>query len=257
MMTHSRMKRPKVSDVITEQIGAMIIEGGLKPGAKLPPERKLAEQLQTSRPTLRAALQQLETQGFIYRVQGGGNYVADKVESSFADPLLALYQNRDEFKYDLLEYRHALEEATCYLAAQRATPADKEIIQQRYDEWLTLHRENRESDIEAEADLAFHLSIAEASHNVVLPHAMRSSLTLVEHSVTRNLKELYADDSRRALIRQQHEAMLNAILESNAEASRAAVKEHLSYVKDSLEEMDIHKLRNERTQAIKAVLNRA
>jgi GntR family transcriptional regulator len=50
--------------------------GGLDAGASLPPERELAEQLGTSRTTLRKALGELAADGVLRRTQGSGNFVA-------------------------------------------------------------------------------------------------------------------------------------------------------------------------------------
>lgn len=49
---------------------------GLDRGASLPPERQLAEQLGTSRTTLRKALAELAGEGVLRRTQGSGNFVA-------------------------------------------------------------------------------------------------------------------------------------------------------------------------------------
>jgi GntR family transcriptional regulator len=50
--------------------------GGLQAGVSLPPERDLAEQLGTSRTTLRKALAELAGEGVLRRTQGSGNFVA-------------------------------------------------------------------------------------------------------------------------------------------------------------------------------------
>ncbi len=224
----------------------MILDGSYKPGDKLPPERELASQFGTSRPSVRAALHKLEAQGFIRRVQGGGNYVSDKVGAALTDPLLDLFEERDDFKYDLLEYRHALEGAACYLAAQRANDDDKKKIKQAYDAWLKVFKEEAGPEIESKADLDFHLSIAEASHSVVFPHAMRQTLDLIRHSVTTNLKGIYAQGERKDEVARQHLNMMEAIFNGDAEAARDAVRTHLDLVQEEFERSDIRALREKR-----------
>lgn len=54
------------------------IDGGLAPHDKLPTERELADEFEISRPTVRRALDQLENDGVVYRVQGAGTFVSDK-----------------------------------------------------------------------------------------------------------------------------------------------------------------------------------
>lgn len=247
-MDYESTKPQKMSDLIMERIGNMIVEGTLKPGQKLPPERELAERFKTSRPSLRGALHKLEAKGLITRIQGGGTYVAEDIDQSFTDPLLTLLQDKDELKYDLLEYRHALEETACRLAAQRATDADRENIQSCFDEWMRIHEQNDDRRVEAEADYAFHLSIAEASHNVVLPHAMRSLQQLMKHGVEINLKDLYTSDERRQKIREQHTAMLEAVLGGDAEGAKESASRHLDYVRDTMENTDTVLERTERAE---------
>lgn len=59
----------------------MIERGQLTPGDRVPSERELTEQFSVSRMTARQALIELETQGYLHRVQGKGTFVATpKVE---------------------------------------------------------------------------------------------------------------------------------------------------------------------------------
>ncbi|MCL5186551.1 GntR family transcriptional regulator, partial [Escherichia coli] len=56
-MAYSKIRQPKLSDVIEQQLEFLILEGTLRPGEKLPPERELAKQFDVSRPSLREAIQ--------------------------------------------------------------------------------------------------------------------------------------------------------------------------------------------------------
>jgi GntR family transcriptional regulator len=61
-----------------------VIDGGLAPHEKLPTERELADEFEISRLTVRRALDQLEQDGLLYRVQGAGTFVSEKrVTKSF------------------------------------------------------------------------------------------------------------------------------------------------------------------------------
>ena len=64
-MPVQRVNVPKLSDAIMHQLESMILEGSLKPGDRLPPERQLAEQLGVSRPSLREAIQRLAARGML------------------------------------------------------------------------------------------------------------------------------------------------------------------------------------------------
>lgn len=253
LISKEHIKKVRVSDIILDRISNMILAGTYQSGERLPAERELAEQLNTSRPSVRAALSKLESQGMITRVQGGGTYVSDKVEASFSDPFLALFQKDEEFKYDVLEYRHALEEASCFLAAEKATDEEKQNIKAKFDAWKALHSALDAPEVEAEADLAFHLSIAEATHNYILPHAMKSSHRMIEESVTSNLKTLYTAPERRQKIVDQHSAMLEAILRGDPDGARRAVRDHLNFVRSEIEKADIQNQRENRMSKNKMI----
>lgn len=61
---------------IAEEITTMIREGRYKPGDLLPTEMELSKTYNVSRPTVRAAMQQLSVDGYIRRVKGSGTFVA-------------------------------------------------------------------------------------------------------------------------------------------------------------------------------------
>ncbi|WP_221798213.1 GntR family transcriptional regulator [Oceanobacter mangrovi] len=234
-MPNQKIRSQKISDIVAEQLESMLIEGSLEPGQKIPTERALAERFEVSRPSVREALNKLEAKGLVIRRQGGGTYVADNIGMSMTDPLFDLLGSHPEFNYDLLEYRHALEEIAAHYAAVRATESDHQIIRQRYQEWLDGHNARLGAEKEAELDWRFHLSIAEASHNAVLLHSMRALLSLFKQTIATNLTYLYTEESRREEIRQQHEAMRDAVLERNGEAARKAVNNHLAFVEETLQ----------------------
>ena len=82
----------RAADVIMDQIERLILEGKVRPGQKLPSERRLAEEFDVSRPTVREAIQKLEARGLIQRRHGGGTFVAEHVGSTFIDPMMTMIQ---------------------------------------------------------------------------------------------------------------------------------------------------------------------
>ena len=67
-----------LTELTSNRLRAMIHEGTLKPGTRLPNEHKLAEALGVSRGTLRSALHMLQQQGLIWRRQGMGSFISEK-----------------------------------------------------------------------------------------------------------------------------------------------------------------------------------
>lgn len=239
------IRQPKVSDVIMGQLETMILEGTLRPGEKLPPERELAVQFEVSRPSLREALQKLEAKGLLYSRQGGGSYVTDIVERAFFDPLAEIMSTNPEAHYDLLEFRHALEGISAYYAALRGTDADREVIKLRFQALCETH-ELKDSAAEAKADAEFHLAIAEAAHNVFLLHVLRALFGLLEKSIISSLETLYTREQSRKEIPRQHQALLEAILAGDPEEARQAVHAHLAFVEENMLSMGRERSRKER-----------
>lgn len=66
-----------------------------KPNDKLPTERALCEQHKISRATVRQAFSYLEQNGYIYKVQGKGTFVAPKI---MEQSLLEFYSFSDEMR---------------------------------------------------------------------------------------------------------------------------------------------------------------
>lgn len=240
------MKHSRLSDQIAEQLESMIIEQGLKAGERLPAERQLAEQLQVSRPSLREAIQKLASKGILASKRGGGTYVQDAPHAAFVDPMLALFRENPEYRFDVLEIRHALEGNAAFYAALRATDEDKAHILKNFDRMLELHGD-KDPMAEARADAAFHLSIVEASHNLVLLHVMQGLFSLLQSSISHNLDKLYTIPRVFEPLSNQHETLLSAILNGAPEKARAAAQEHLTFVEESLKKIDEEEARKLRS----------
>ena len=244
-MTYQRVKQPKISDVIMSQLEAMILEGSLNPGQQLPPERELAAQFEVSRPSLREALQKLSARGLIVSRQGGGSFVSENIGSSMVDPLTELFSTHPEAQHDLLEFRHALEGVSAYYAALRCTQVDKERLQACYVALQTAHDEKL-FDQETKADAQFHMAIAEASHNAVLLHTMRSLFTLLHKNIYANLESVYPKRDTRQRIHNQHRVLLEAIIAENPEKARNAAHDHLAFIEEAIIEQSKESTRQER-----------
>ena len=183
------VKPARVSDAIADQIKAQILNGILKPGDKLPAERELVEQLKVSRPSVREALLKLEAQGLIQGRQGEGTFVLDATASAITNPLINLVKDNPGALSDVLECRHGLEELATSYAAARANDRDRSLIQQKFQELEAAHAQ-RDHELEAKADAAFHMAIAEASHNVALIHLTQSLFTLLGDMVVNNWEKI-------------------------------------------------------------------
>lgn len=241
-----QVKHRKISDVIVEQLESMILEGSFTAGQKLPPERELAVQFAVSRPSLREAIQKLVARGVLFSRHGGGTYVSDQLGSAFADPLQDLLSAHDEFLYDQLEFRDALEGLAAYYAALRSTDADKAKLTACFTQLVSANQ-NKNFALEAKLDVEFHMIIAEAAHNIVLMHTLRSLHAVLAKSISTNLKSLFSKKAARRLVMEQHSHLYEAIMNGNAEQAREASHKHLVFVEDNLLKMRQEETRIERS----------
>lgn len=244
-MAYHPVQQPRLADVITERLEALILEGSLRPGQRLPPERELAERFGVSRPSLREAIQKLSARGLLTSRQGGGTFISEELTSGYSDPLLEMLARHGEFHLDLLEFRDAMEGLSAYYAALRSTPTDRALLIKRFEE-LEESFQGRDPVEEAKADAAFHLAIAEAAHNVLLLHTIRGIFHLLEKSIVDNLAHLFEKPDARPRLMVQHRALLDAILEGRAEDARARAHEHLVFVEEGLLELERAETRAQR-----------
>ncbi|MCL5254894.1 MAG: pyruvate dehydrogenase complex transcriptional repressor PdhR [Gammaproteobacteria bacterium] len=227
-----RVAQTKLSDVIVAQIESMIVAGTWSAGQKLPSERDLAAQFQVSRPSLREAIQKLEVKGLVNRRQGGGTYVAGALDQQVSEPLFELLARHPESQFDLLEFRHALEGVSAFYAALRGTDSDLAHIGQSFAHIASVASASIEQ--QAEALMQFYISIAEASHNVVLLHLVRGMRDLLKENMRRNLAVLSERSDVREQLQVHRQAIVDAIIAREPEQARDACHQHLAYIEKTL-----------------------
>ena len=91
----------------------------------------------------------------------------------------------------------------------------------------------RQPTDEARLDADFHLSIIEASHNVIMLHMMRSMYELLRNGVFYNRQKMFQQRTTRFELLTQHEVINKAIQTRNPNAARKAVEAHLDYVAEA------------------------
>jgi DNA-binding FadR family transcriptional regulator len=96
------VEKMKAPEQIAEMLLKYILQGGVRPGDKLPPERTLAEQLNVTRATLREALKKLEQLKLIVIHQGKGIIVEDFHKASI-DLIFSLLVINGEIDLKILE----------------------------------------------------------------------------------------------------------------------------------------------------------
>jgi GntR family transcriptional repressor for pyruvate dehydrogenase complex len=115
------VRKTSISDEIVDQIMALIADGSLKPGQRLPSERELCKNFGAGRSSLREALRCLCIVGVLTARVGEGTSVAldgGKFFGKIVEWRIVTEQHDIE---DLLQVRIALESVTAAAAARRAS----------------------------------------------------------------------------------------------------------------------------------------
>lgn len=211
-----------------EQIMDLVKKNELKPGDKLPPERKLAEKLSISRGSLREAFRVLESKGLIKSKAGGGRFIREIRKNGHSNTENIILSLEKSSILELLEAREIFEVKIAKIAAQRATIEDIELIEQ------VLNKMNEEEELkygkETESDTEFHLAIARASHNFVFTNIIRLHLDLLKG--TRGKTQQIP--GRRAEQWREHQVILQAIKEHDIKKAGEAMLKHLRNVREVL-----------------------
>lgn len=234
-MPFQKIQPLKISAAVVDQIELLVLRGILRPGERLPAERELAERMGVSRPSLRDAIAELQERGLLQSRPGAGVFVADVLGSAFSDVLTGLFMRHEEVVRDYVAFRRDLEALAAERAAVHASDTDLKVVQAVFDKMCAAH-ELRDPTQEAALDADFHLSVIEASHNVIMLHMMRSMYQLLREGVFYNRSVMFRQRTTRDVLLAQHAAINDALQARDPAAARAAVEAHLNYVSEALEE---------------------
>lgn len=209
----------------------------------------MAENFGVSRPSVRDALSTLAARQLIETRHGGGHYVSERLHADF----LSLWQNlltrHDYMEFDVLEFRRAFEGVMSGLAAERATETDLERIRFRLAQ-MDAAAQTDNVTLQSEADVGFHQAIAEACHNVLFGHLSSSLLSMLHRHTQKNLANMFSAGGDKQQLREQHQAIYEAIAEHDAARATRAAQTHIDYVEDTLRQARAHSARESRSQAL-------
>lgn len=230
-MSYQPLERRKVYEQVAEQLLRQIGSRHLRPGDPLPPERELTESFGVGRSSIREALRMLESQGVIKAANGGAFVVA-----SAANPLnssLRLVFTLDDRAgiHDLFELRRIIDCEAAALAAERRTDAHLDEMDAAIAAMESSLGADGRSEQFIDADLRFHLAVAEATGNRMLLHSMEA----VRDVVRRALMTVYFIPQSPESAVVEHRAVRAAIAAENVVQSREAMRRHLTRVETDVE----------------------
>jgi GntR family transcriptional repressor for pyruvate dehydrogenase complex len=220
------VKRHRLYEEIVQQFHALIRQGMLKHGDRLPSERELSEQFKVSRSSVREAIRSLELQGLVVSRRGSGTFINTENLEAALDLVAANLNVGEAALQDVFEMRHLMEPHIAALAAQRATADEVEAMREILDE------QQRQIDVGetgVESDTAFHFALASATHNSALVKVVSAVEDILQMSRDRSLQE--PGRPQRSLA--SHCQILEMVEMGNVDGAQRAMDHHLTSVEPS------------------------
>jgi GntR family transcriptional repressor for pyruvate dehydrogenase complex len=218
---------------VIRQIESRLLDPELRPGARLPSERAMAESFGTSRSTVREAVARLVARGTLETRRGAGVFVSAAPQAMPDSLWLQRSGEGSPQRRETLEFRAIFECCVARFAAERASADERRRLA------TVLHDMTRAvagGDVEAEArgDANFHLTLAAMAHNFMLTRFYTTVVDQLRDHITRNTYAAMLDlphAKERSMARlAQHESIYQAICEHAPDGAAQAMAQHLAFV---------------------------
>jgi GntR family transcriptional repressor for pyruvate dehydrogenase complex len=226
-------REQRLYERVVDKVLELISSGAWKSGYRLPPERELSEAFGVSRTVVREAVKALEARGVLESVPGSGVSVRSADVNIVSQSLRTYMQlaNRDDFEIRLNEVRRVLEVEMVALAALRRTPEQLHKLREICQRMRTKGNSAKKM---AELDFSLHVTLAEATQNDLfkvllapLINQLRDHIILTWEDFPRPVEQVF----------DQHESIVAAVENGDAEAARQAMTKHLIFSREVLEEI--------------------
>jgi DNA-binding FadR family transcriptional regulator len=216
--------KQRVAEEIVEQLRGLILKGSFAPGDKLPPERKLAEELGVNRASLREAIKSLEQMGLVKTRQGDGTRVLDFMQTAgieLVSHLLPMDGRPNlEVLGDVLEFRRFFGREVARQAAVKASADDLKRLEDL---------SNRAADpaLDAEAvmqlDFEFYMELTRAGKNRVF----QLLINTIRSAVASYSGFFAMFNPPPAAVRKHQKELLKAVQVHDADKAAAIADAHL------------------------------
>ena len=214
----------RLVDRVAQEIERLILDGVLEAGAKLPPQRELAEQIGVSRTVIREAMQILETKGLLESRHGFGTVVRQVSPDQFTQSMSWLLRSTRISLDDLHQVRSILEVENVRLAALNATPEGVQILREIMEE---MDSAKANIHLFAAKDAEFHSALASMTDNpllIVLIDTFRNLIQEVRLSISRHPR-------LKATVIPDHYAILERVEAKDSEGACNAMRIHLEHAR--------------------------
>jgi DNA-binding FadR family transcriptional regulator len=217
-----------------DHLGHAIVSGHYAPGAALPPEPLLCEELGVSRTVVRESVKSLIAKGLVSSGPKVGTRVLVPEQWNWFDPDVIAWQSRTgltpEFLRDLQELRRVVEPAAVRMAAERATAADIGDMEAAF---AGMRHAVEEGGDYVASDLRFHQGLLRASHNRMIVQMGKALSALLRTSF--EISTSRKDGPRSSL--PLHRAVLDAVAQHNPARAEKAILVLIDGAREDIEQV--------------------
>ncbi|EKD31172.1 MAG: hypothetical protein ACD_77C00378G0003 [uncultured bacterium] len=204
---------------VLQHLYDLINEGKLKPGSKLPSERKMAEELSVGRTHVRNAFAELEFYGIIKKYPQSGSLIAAIHHNALQGLISDIMSIENYDFFSLVETRMILEIESARLACERADDKDIEALKLAHKDYL----DNFNTSRRVEKDMIFHRAIAQASKNEVI----KSMLLIITPDILSLYKSKDFCSTPLPSDKNEHQIIIDAIEARTSSKAVSAMRLHL------------------------------
>lgn len=219
-------------DAVVGRLTQVVLNGELKPGSLLPPERDMAEHLGVSRNVVREATKIMQSRGLLTVKQGLGTVVNGVTSAPMQQMFSHALHGNEEALLHLTEVRLSLEVQIAALAAERAASGNVARLQELLDAMASSLTNNERY---ADLDVEFHLELARATQNPLFVLMLESVATMLHQS--RELALATAPAPAAETAQQAHKRIFKAVTAKDAQAAAAAMSSHLERQRQDFEKL--------------------
>ncbi len=219
----------RLYEKIVEQIERRILAGEIKVGDQLPSERELAEQFGVSRTAVREAVKALSQKGLLEVHPGRGTFITNGTSRAVRHSLgMMMKIGQAGGTGDLVEVREIFEPEIAALAALHASQEHIAALQGAIS---AMDGALSEAELYIEADLDFHLTLAEATQNTLIPTLIDSIVDLLREQ----RMSIFSVEGGPQRGQWHHKRILDAVIGHDPQAAREAMRAHLLQVRKDYE----------------------
>ena len=223
------VKVNRISQNIAEQIRGAILDGELKIGEQLPPEKDFAKHFGVSKSSLREAYRALEAYGLLEIRQGmsGGAFIKKVDLATVKDSLVNYFFFQNPGLRSYTQVRTFIEPQVVKICAKKITAADIEYLEKNISD---MEQEIDGKSFISNLDIAFHKKLVDITENEIISLVVESIQTALI-----NIKQIvHTDEQFLKMVCQGHKQIVKALKEKDPEQASKAMLEHIIEVEEGM-----------------------